>query len=122
MLLVDSKMVLNVICIILVVLVYNEEYGLYILLLEFQKVQMNNLMVDVNLCVNIICVVNYWVFGSIYGEVDFLKYFIFKVMFFMDYVINDSWIYKLIIKVYDVIVVGNVVMFGNGKIEVSQNK
>lgn len=48
----DSKTVLNAIRTTPVAPVYNEEYGLYTSLPEFQKAQMNNPMVDVNLRAN----------------------------------------------------------------------
>ncbi len=118
----DSKTVLNAIRTTPVAPVYNEEYGLYTSLPEFQKAQMNNPMVDVNLRANTTRAVNYRASGSIYGEVDFLKHFTFKAMFSMDYATNDSRTYKPIIKVYDATVAGNVATLGNGKTEVSQNK
>ena len=49
----DSKTVLNAIRTTPVAPVYNEEYGLYTSLPEFQKAQMNNPMVDVNLRANL---------------------------------------------------------------------
>lgn len=111
----DSKTVLNAIRTTPVAPVYNEEYGLYTSLPEFQKAQMNNPMVDVNLRANTTRAVNYRASGSIYGEVDFLKHFTFKAMFSMDYATNDSRTYKPIIKVYDTTVAGNVATLGNGK-------
>ena len=81
----SSKTVLNAIRTTPVAPVYNEEYGLYTSLPEFQKAQMNNPMVDVNLRANTTRAVNYRASGSIYGEVDFLKHFTFKAMFSMDY-------------------------------------
>lgn len=58
--------------------VYNKEYGLYSVLPEFQKAQINNPMVDVELKANTTKAENYRASGNIYGEVDFLKHFTFK--------------------------------------------
>ena len=118
----DSKTVLNAIRTTPVAPVYNEEYGLYTSLPEFQKAQMTNPLVDVDLRANTTRAINYRASGSIYGEVDFLKHFTFKAMFSMDYATNDSRTYKPIIKVYDATVAGNVATLGTGKTEVSQNK
>ena len=71
----DAKQVLGAIRTTPVAPVYNTEYGLYTALPEFQKAQMNNPMVDVDLKANTTKAENYRASGSIYGEIDFLKHF-----------------------------------------------
>lgn len=63
-----------------VVPVFNEEYGLYTSLPGFQKAQMNNPMVDVDLKANTTRAENYRASGNVYGQWDFLKHFQAKVM------------------------------------------
>ena len=69
----DSKQVLNALRATPIAPVYNNEYGLYTALPEFQKAQINNPMVDVELKANTTKAENYRASGNIYGEVDFLK-------------------------------------------------
>ena len=70
----DSKQVLNALRATPIAPVYNNEYGLYTALPEFQKAQINNPMVDVELKANTTKAENYRASGNIYGEVDFLKH------------------------------------------------
>lgn len=93
--------------------VYNKEYGLYSVLPEFQKAQINNPMVDVDLKANTTKAENYRASGNIYGEVDFLKHFNFKAMFSMDYASNNGRTYLPVMKVYDDTAAGDVVTLGN---------
>ena len=102
--------------------VYNEEYGLYTTLPGFQKAQMNNPMVDVELKANTTRTENYRASGNVYAQWDFLKNFQFKVMYSMDYASNSSRTYTPIITVFDSSVEGNVVTLGNGKTGVRQSK
>ena len=102
--------------------VYNAEYGLYTTLPGFQKAQMNNPMVDVDLKANTTRAENYRASGNVYGQWDFLKNFQFKVMYSMDYASNSSRTYTPIITVFDSSVEGNVVTLGNGKTGVRQSK
>ena len=102
--------------------VYNEEYGLYTTLPGFQKAQMNNPMVDVELKANTTRAENYRASGNVYAQWDFLKNFQFKVMYSMDYASNSSRTYTPIITVFDSSVEGNVVTLGNGKTGVRQSK
>lgn len=118
----DSKGVLDALRAAPVAPVYNEEYGLYTALPEFQKAQINNPMVDVELRANTTKAENYRASGNIYGEVDFLKNFNFRATFSMDYGSNSGRTYMPIIKVYDPTVSGNVSTLGTGKTEVSQFK
>ena len=118
----DAKQVLTALRATPIAPVYNDEYGLYAALPVFQKAQINNPMVDVALRANTNKAENYRASGSIYGEVDFLKHFNFKVMYSMDYASNNSRTYTPIIKVYDPTVAGDVATLGTGKTEISQNK
>ena len=97
----DSKQVLNALRATPIAPVYNNEYGLYTALPEFQKAQINNPMVDVELKANTTKAENYRASGNIYGEVDFLKHFTFKAMFSMDYASNNGRTYTPIVKVYE---------------------
>ena len=65
----DSKQVLNALRATPIAPVYNDEYGLYSALPEFQKAQINNPMVDVSLRANTTKAENYRASGNIYGEV-----------------------------------------------------
>ena len=102
--------------------VYNAEYGLYTTLPGFQKAQMNNPMVDVDLKANTTRAENYRASGNVYGQWDFLKNFQFKVMYSMDYASNNGRTYLPVMKVYDDTAAGDVVTLGTGKTEVSQFK
>ncbi|WP_455669227.1 SusC/RagA family TonB-linked outer membrane protein [Phocaeicola sp.] len=118
----DSKSILGAVRTTPVAPVFNEEYQLYAALPEFQKAQMMNPMVDVDLKANTTRAENYRASGNIYGEVDFLKHFNFRAVFSMDYGSNNGRTYQPIIKVYDNTVKGNVAILGTGKTEVSQFK
>ncbi len=118
----DSKSILGAVRTTPVAPVFNEEYQLYAALPEFQKAQMMNPMVDVDLKANTTRAENYRASGNIYGEVDFLKHFNFRAVFSMDYGSNNGRTYQPIIKVYDNTVKGNVATLGTGKTEVSQFK
>ena len=100
--------------------VFNEEYGLYTTLPGFQKAQMNNPMVDVELKANTTKAENYRTSGNVYGEWDFLKHFQFKVVYSMDYSSNSTRKYTPIIKVFDNSVEGKIETLGDGKTGVSQ--
>ena len=118
----DSKQVLSALRATPIAPVYNGEYGLYTALPEFQKAQINNPMVDVELKANTTKAENYRASGNVYGEVDFLKHFTFKAAFSMDYSSNNGRTYLPVMKVYDTTVNGNVATLGTGKTEVSQFK
>lgn len=118
----DNKSVLGAVRTTPVAPVFNEEYQLYAALPEFQKAQMMNPMVDVELRANTTRAENYRASGNIYGEVDFLEHFNFRAVFSMDYGSNNGRTYQPIIKVFDNTVKGNVATLGTGKTEVSQFK
>lgn len=118
----DAKQVLAAIRTTPVAPVYNEEYGLYVALPEFQKAQMNNPMVDVSLKANTTKAENYRASGSVYGELNFLKHFTARAGFSMDFGSNNGRTYTPIQKVYDPTVAGSVATLGTGKTEISQFK
>ena len=113
----DTKTVTTAVRATPVATVFNDQYGLYTTLPEFQKAQMNNPMVDVDLKAE-----NYRGSGNVYAEWDFLKHFQFKAMFSMDYASNNSRKFTPIIQVYDASAEGNIVTLGDGKTGVSQAK
>ena len=118
----DSKQVLDALRATPIAPVYNNEYGLYAALPEFQKAQINNPMVDIALKANTTKAENYRASGNIFGEVDFLKHFTFRATFSMDYASNNGRTYMPIVKVYDPTVNGDISTLGTGKTEVSQFK
>lgn len=118
----DTKSVATALRAAPVVPVFNEEYGLYTSLPNFQKAQMNNPMVDVKLKANTTRTEIYRGSGNVYGEWDFLKHFQFKVMYSMDYVSTSTRKYTPVIQVYDASVEGNIATLGNGKTGVEQEK
>ena len=97
----DTKTVTTAVRATPVATVFNDQYGLYTTLPEFQKAQMNNPMVDVDLKANTTRAENYRGSGNVYAEWDFLKHFQFKAMFSMDYASNNSRKFTPIIQVYD---------------------
>ena len=118
----DTKTVTTAVRATPVATVFNDQYGLYTTLPEFQKAQMNNPMVDVDLKANTTRAENYRGSGNVYAEWDFLKHFQFKAMFTMDYASNNSRKFTPIIQVYDASAEGNIVTLGDGKTGVSQAK
>lgn len=118
----DSKSVATALRAAPVAEVYNKEYGLYTSLPGFQKAQMNNPMVDVDLKANTTKAENYRGSGNIYGQWDFLKHFQFKAMFSLDYASNSTRTYTPIIQVYDASAEGDIATLGNGKTGVTQAK
>ena len=118
----DTKTVTTAVRATPVATVFNDQYGLYTTLPEFQKAQMNNPMVDVDLKANTTRAENYRGSGNVYAEWDFLKHFQFKAMFSMDYASNNSRKYTPIIQVYDASAEGSIVTLGDGKTGVSQAK
>lgn len=118
----DSKEVLNAIRSTPVSPVFNEEYQLYVALPDFQKGQINNPMVDVELKANTTRAENYRGSGSIYGELNFFKHFTFKAMYSLDYASNNGRTYVPIMQLYDPDAEGNIETLGLKKTEVSQFK
>ena len=118
----DAKQVLDAIRATPIAPIYNDEYQLYTALPEFQKAQINNPMVNVDLQANTTKAENYRASGSLYGELNFLKHFTARATFSMDYTSDNGRTYMPILKVYDGTVTDNVATLGNGKTDVSQFK
>lgn len=118
----DAKGVLGAIRSTPVAPVYNEEYGLYSVLPGFQKAQISNPMVDVELKARTARAENYRGSGNIYGELNFLKNFTFKVMYSLDYGSNNQRKYTPIIKVYDADAAGGIETLGTKKTAIHQEK
>ncbi len=118
----DAKQVLNAVRATPVSPVFNDEYQLYYSLPSFQKAQINNPMVDVELKANTTRAENYRAAGNIYGEVNFLKDFTFRVAYSMDYASNNSRTYTPIMQLYDPDAVGDINTLGSKKTGVSQFK
>lgn len=80
--------------------------GLYHTLPAFQRAQVFNPMVGVEVEKNTLISNEYRTVGSIYGEVDFLQNFTFRAQLFADYGFNTSRSYAPIIEVYNPEIVG----------------
>ncbi|QCR22252.1 TonB-dependent receptor [Pontibacter sp. SGAir0037] len=80
---------------------YNEEWGLYSTLPDFQRAQVWNPLVDVELRKNTNLRNEYRLVGNIFGEVNFLKNFNFRAAFLADYGFNQGRSYSPLIRVYN---------------------
>jgi TonB-linked SusC/RagA family outer membrane protein len=80
---------------------YNAEFGLYNTLPEFQRAQVWNPMIDVELRNNTVKNTAYRAVGSVYGEVNFLKNFNFRTSLFADYGFNQGRAFSPIVTVYN---------------------
>lgn len=80
--------------------------GLYHTLPAFQRAQVFNPMVGVEVEKNTLISNEYRTVGSIYGEVDFLQNFTFRAQLFADYGFNTTRSYAPIIEVYNPEIVG----------------
>lgn len=80
---------------------YNAQYGLYSSLPDFQRAQVGNPLIDVELRKNTQLNYEYRAVGSITGELDFLRKFNFKATLFADYGFNTGRGYSPIIAVYN---------------------
>lgn len=87
--------------------VVNDETGLYHTLPDFQRAQIYNPMVDVELQKGTTIGREYRGVGSIYGEVNFLKSFTFKASLYADYGFNTSRSYQPLITVYNPDIAGS---------------
>ncbi len=81
--------------------VYNEEYGLYYSLPDFQRAQVSNPMVDIELKKNTSKPVEYRVVGNLYADWTFLKDFNFRASFSADYGFNLGRTYSPLVAVYN---------------------
>jgi len=80
---------------------YNNEWGMYGTLPNFQRAQVWNPLVDIELRKNTAINYEYRAVGSIFGEVNFLKNFTFRTALFADYGFNQGRSYSPIITVYN---------------------
>ena len=81
--------------------VFNEEYQLYTALPDFQRSQISNPMVDIDLKSNTKPATEYRGIGNIYGELTFLKDFNFRIALSADYGFNQNREYIPLIAVYN---------------------
>lgn len=81
--------------------VYNDEYGLFHSLPNFQRAQINNPMTNVELRNNTNIRHEYRGVGSIFGEVDFLEHFTFRSSFLVDYGFNPERSYMPLLNFYN---------------------
>ncbi len=80
---------------------HNQEWGLYGTLPDFQRAQVWNPLVDIELRKNTLISHEYRAVGSIFGEVNFLKNFTFRTSLFADYGFNQARSYDPVIRVYN---------------------
>ncbi|HEX2533055.1 MAG TPA: TonB-dependent receptor [Chitinophagaceae bacterium] len=80
---------------------FNEETGLYGTLPEFQRAQVWNPLIDVELRANTTRNYEYRAVGSIFGEVNFLRNFNWRSAFFADYGFNQGRGYSPLVTVYN---------------------
>ncbi|QEC52405.1 TonB-linked SusC/RagA family outer membrane protein [Anseongella ginsenosidimutans] len=87
--------------------VFHEESGLYHTLPDFQRAQIWNPMVNVELRKNTLISRQYRAVGSVFAEVDFLEDFTFRAAFLADYGFNQSRSYSPLINVYNPDIAGD---------------
>lgn len=87
--------------------VYNGEAGLYYNLPGFQRAQIWNPLVDVELRKNTLISREYRAVGNIFAEIDFLQHFNFRAAFLADYGFNHSRSYSPLINVYNPDIAGD---------------
>ena len=81
--------------------------GLYHTLPSFQRAQVFNPLVGIEVEKNTRIQREYRAVGSIYGEIDFLRKFTFRAQFYADYGVNTERRYFPIIEVYNPEIVGS---------------
>lgn len=81
--------------------VYESTTGLHHTLPDFQRAQVSNPMISIDLSGRHNRAVNHRLAGNIYGEVDLMKNLTFKATFSMDYLSAQSRAYSPIIEVYN---------------------
>jgi TonB-linked SusC/RagA family outer membrane protein len=81
--------------------VFNQEYGLYHTLPDFQRAQVYNPMIDVELQKNNQVNREYRAVGNIYGELTFLKNLTFRAALYADYGFNTIRNYQPLVNVYN---------------------
>ncbi|SKC12649.1 SusC/RagA family TonB-linked outer membrane protein [Dyadobacter psychrophilus] len=86
--------------------VFNDQYGLYHTLPDFQRAQVYNPLVDVELQKRTEILREYRAVGSIYGELTFLKDLTFRASLYADYGFNTIRNYQPLVNVYNPEIVG----------------
>ncbi|MCF2491260.1 TonB-dependent receptor [Dyadobacter sp. CY347] len=87
--------------------IFNDQYGLYHTLPDFQRAQVNNPLVDVELQKRTEILREYRAVGSIYGELTFLKDFTFRASLYADYGFNTIRNYQPLVNTYNPEIVGD---------------
>lgn len=80
---------------------YNEEFGLYHTLPDFQRAQVFNPLYEIELKRNTARNLDYRAVGNIFGEVNFLRNFNFRAAFFADYNFGDRRSYNPLTQFYN---------------------
>ncbi|SFC34670.1 TonB-linked outer membrane protein, SusC/RagA family [Parapedobacter composti] len=96
--------------------VFNEEYGLYHSMPDFQRAQVNNPLVPIEERKNSQIRLNYRAVTNAFAEVDFLQDFNFRVNLSADYGFNQFRTYQGLVRVY------NPDMSGENKAELIDNQ
>lgn len=81
--------------------VFNQEYGLYNTMPDFQRAQVGNPLVDIEDRKNTYIGINYRALANWYAEVDFFKNFNFRVNLSADYGFNNFRSYQGLVSVYN---------------------
>jgi len=81
--------------------VYNEEYGLYHTMPDFQRAQVNNPLLAIEERKDSNISLNYRVVANSYAEIDFLSHFNFRVNLSADYGFNPSRSYMAVLAQYN---------------------
>lgn len=81
--------------------IFNDQYGLYHTLPDFQRAQVNNPLVDIEERKNTYIGINYRALANWYAEVDFLEHFNFRVNLSADYGFNNFRTYQGLVSVYN---------------------
>ncbi len=104
--------------------VYNEEYGLYHTMPDFQRAQVNNPLLAIEGRKNSAIRLNYRVVTNGYAEVDFLSHFNFRVNLSADYGFNNFRTYEGVIAQYNPDIAGDdkTDLVGNRVTAVSQEQ
>jgi len=81
--------------------VYNEEYGLYHTMPDFQRAQVGNPLTTIEDRKNTFIGHDYRIVGNYYAEVTFLKHFSFRTNLSADYGFNQTRSYDGLVSVYN---------------------
>lgn len=81
--------------------VYNDEYGLFHTLPNFQRAQIRNPLISVMDLSDTSIPREYRAVGNVFGEVDFLKNFTFRAAFLFDYGFNHGRTYEPLVSEYN---------------------